>query len=66
MTIVEPSPEAFLRTRPQKSAESRDATPIRGSVRKNDGGFQRDARWNDNWLCGAPTGRWSRLELTRV
>ena len=54
MTIVEPSSEAFLRTRPQKSAESRDATPIRGSVRKNDGGFQRDARVETTTGCVVP------------
>ena len=73
MTIVEPSPEAFLRTRPQKSAESRDATPIRGSVRKNDGGFQRDARmerqlavWCPDWpvvAAGAHQGLSSELPL---
>ena len=22
--------------------------------------------WSDNWLCGALTGLWSRLELTRA
>ena len=54
MTIVEPSSEAFLRTRPQKSAESRDATPIRGSVRKNDGGLQRDARMEQTTGCVVP------------
>ena len=56
MTVVTPSSEAFLRTRPQKSAESGETTPIRGSVRRNDGGFRRDAEaerqlavWCPDW-----------------
>jgi protein ImuB len=56
MTVVTPSSEAFLRTRPQKSAESGETTPIRGSVRRNDGGFRRDveaerqlAVWCPDW-----------------
>ena len=73
MTLVEPSSEAFLRTKPQKSAESHDATPIRGSVRKNDGGFQRGARverqlavWCPDWpvvAAGAHQGLSSELPL---
>jgi protein ImuB len=56
MTVVTPSSEAFLRTRPQKSAESGETTPIRGSVRRNDSGFRRDveaerqlAVWCPDW-----------------
>jgi protein ImuB len=56
MTVVTPSSEAFLRTRPQKSAESGEARPIRGSVRRNDGAFRRDAEaerqlavWCPDW-----------------
>jgi protein ImuB len=56
MTVVTPSSEAFLRTRPQKSAESGETTPTRGSMRRNDSGFRRDveaerqlAVWCPDW-----------------
>ena len=46
MTVVKPSSEAFLGTRPQKSAESGETSPYVLCAR-NDGGFQRDARSGD-------------------
>jgi hypothetical protein len=73
MTIVEPSSEAFLRTRPHDSADSIDATSIRGSVRINDSGLQHDARverqlavWCPDWpvvAAGAHQGLSSELPL---
>ena len=67
MTIVSPRiSESVSPHKATKIGRIADATPIRGSVRKNDGGFQRDARGERQLAVAPRLAWWSRLELTRA